>query len=130
MMKFDELQRTGENQQLEFKESFGRETAETVSAFSNASGGVILIGVDAKGTITGVDANAETLKDWVNVIKQATQPQIFPEMNIFKAEGKTVVAIKVQEYPVKSVACKGKYMKRVGASNHHLNVDEIVEMQV
>ena len=47
-MKFDELQGTGENQQLEFKESFGKETAETVAAFSNASGGTILIGVDKK----------------------------------------------------------------------------------
>ncbi len=129
-MKFDELHKTGENQQLEFKEWFGKETAETVTAFSNASGGVILIGVDSKGNISGVNANAETIKDWANLIKQATQPQIFPEINTYIVEGKTIVVVKVQEYPIKPVSCKGKYFKRVGASNHLVPLDEIVEMQL
>ncbi len=132
-MKFDELHKTGENQQLEFKESFGKETAVrqlTDAAFSNASGGTILLGVDKTGVVKGVTVNGEILKEWVNIIKQATQPQIYPEMNTYDIEGKTIVAVKVQEYPIKPVSCKGKYFKRVGASNHQVPSDEIVEMQL
>lgn len=129
-MKFDELHKTGENQQLEFKESFGKETAETVTAFSNASGGTIMIGVDKTGNIKGVTVTSEILKEWVNNIKQATQPQIYPEINSYDVDGKTVVAVKVQEYPIKPVGCKGKYFIRVGASNHLVPLDEIVEMQL
>jgi len=120
----------GENQWLEFKESFGKEIIETVVAFSNASGGTILIGVDKNGRIKGVTISEETLKEWINAIKQATQPQIFPEITFFEKEGKTLVAVRVQEYPIKPVCCKGRYFKRVGASNHLIPLDEIVEMQL
>ena len=129
-MRLDELHRNGENQQLEWKESFSKETVETVAAFSNASGGFIWVGVAQNGQVAGISATEETLKDWVNTIKQATQPQIFPEISLQKLDEKTVAVIKVQEYPMKPVACKGKYLKRVGASNHQLTLDEIVEMQL
>jgi ATP-dependent DNA helicase RecG len=129
-MNFEKLHKTGESQQLEFKESFGKETVETVAAFCNASGGSILIGVDKKGNIKGVTVTDEILKEWVNTIKQATQPQIFPEINSVQINGKTIVVVKVQEYPVKPVGYKGKYFKRVGASNHLLPIDEMVEMQL
>lgn len=130
MIRFADIYKGGENQRLEFKESFGKETVETVVAFCNASGGTILIGVDKNGRITGHVVTEEMLKEWVNTIKQATQPQIFPEISPFEVDGKTVVAVQVQEYPIKPVSCKGKYFKRVGASNHMVPLDEIVEMQL
>ena len=129
-MNFDELHKVGENQRLEFKESFGKETVETVAAFCNASGGTILIGVDKKGNIKGIDVNGEIIKEWINTIKQATQPQIFPEISPININGKTIIVVKVQEYPVKPVGYKGKYFKRVGASNHLLPINEMVEMQL
>ena len=129
-MRLNELHINGESQQLEFKESFSKETVETVAAFSNAQGGVIMVGVAKNGHVAGITVTEETLKDWVNTIKQATQPQIFPEISLQQINEKPVVVIKVQEYPIKPVACKGKYLKRVGASNHQLTVAEIVEMQL
>lgn len=125
-----ELLKRQEPQRLEFKESFGKDAIETVAAFSNASGGVILIGVTRIGGVKGVSATEEIIKEWVNEIKQATQPQIFPEINITESDHKTIVTIAVQEYPVKPVSYKGKYYKRAGASNHLLTVNEIVEMQL
>jgi ATP-dependent DNA helicase RecG len=129
-MRTEELHKQAESQRLEFKESFGKDTVETVAAFCNASGGAILVGVDKKGKIKGVTVTDEILKEWVNVIKQATQPQIFPEISPAVVDGKTIVSIVVQEYPVKPVSVKGKYYKRVGASNHLIPVNEIVEMQL
>jgi ATP-dependent DNA helicase RecG len=40
-------------------------------------------------------------------------------------ENKTVISFYTQEYPIKPVATRGKYFKRVGNSNHLLNIDEI-----
>ena len=119
-----------EHQRSEFKKNFGKEVIETVCSFSNSIGGTIFIGVSNEGTIKGVNADAEIIKDWANKIKQATQPQIFPAMNLIESDGATIVEIIVQEYPVKPVSCKGRYYKRIGASNHLVPLDEIVEMQV
>ncbi len=129
-MNINELHQQGESHRLEFKESFGKEVPETVAAFSNASGGVILIGIDNKGRVKGVTVNDEILKEWANIIKQSTQPQIFPEISPYEIDGMTIVMVKVQEYPIKPVSVKGKYYKRTGASNHLITLDEIVEMQL
>lgn len=125
-----ELLKQKESQNLEFKESFGRETIETITAFSNTSGGIIIIGISEKRKVTGIHAGEENVKNWINAIKQSTQPQIYPEINLTEAENKTIAIINVQEYPIKPVSCKGKYYKRIGASNHDIPVNEIVEMQL
>ncbi|MCP4159979.1 MAG: ATP-dependent DNA helicase, partial [Deltaproteobacteria bacterium] len=80
--------------------------------------------------IKGTTANHEILKDWANNIKISTQPQLFPVINLIKIGSKTIVEIIVQEFPVKPVAYKGRYFKRVGASNHKITIEEIVEMQL
>ena len=43
-MRIEELIKQAESQRLEFKESFGKDTVETVAAFCNTSGAVILHG--------------------------------------------------------------------------------------
>ncbi len=54
-MILDEI-RKGENKQLEFKEVFpsAQAIAKTVIAFSNTSGGKLIIGVNKKGEIVGI----------------------------------------------------------------------------
>jgi ATP-dependent DNA helicase RecG len=49
---------------------------------------------------------------------------------IHELEDKQIAEIIVQEYPVKPVACRGKFFKRFGSSNHLLQADEIAEMQI
>ena len=125
-----EIIKNGEDQQTEFKQNFAKELIETVCAFSNSKGGKILIGVNDAGQITGVNANEETIKDWMNSIKLSTQPQLFPSMNRINVNDKTVVEMSVPEYPLKPVSYKGRYYKRSGASNHLVPLNEIVEMQL
>jgi len=130
LLNISDLLKSNESQNLEFKETFSKETIETIAAFSNASGGTILIGVSDKGKITGVNTNNEIIKDWANSIKQMTQPQIFPEINSYEFGGRKIASIVVQEFPVKPISCKGKYFKRIGSSNHQIPLNEIVEMQL
>jgi len=91
----------------------------------------IFIGVSPAGKIPGLnEIDDEMLKDWSNTIKLATVPQIFPQISIKDFGDKKIVVIHVQEYPLKPVAYKGRYLKRVRASNHLLSVEEIVELQI
>jgi len=59
---------SGETETLEFKQSPNESLYETTSAFSNARGGIILLGVDKKGNITGVDPSSEFLENLTNRI--------------------------------------------------------------
>ena len=56
----------GESGHVEFKESFGEEALETITAFANAGGGVLLIGVTDEGSIKGFQPGKDTLRVWAN----------------------------------------------------------------
>ncbi|MFH1708456.1 MAG: ATP-binding protein [Planctomycetota bacterium] len=51
-------------------------------------------------------------------------------METVKAGGKDVVAIRVDEFPVKPVACRDRYFKRVAAGNHKLSLTEIANLHM
>jgi predicted HTH transcriptional regulator len=43
-------------------------------------------------------------------------------METFTQQGKTVVVIRIGEFPVKPVNTRGRYFKRVASSNHQLTM--------
>ena len=77
--RIEKILNNKESQNLEFKEKFTKEVIETVTSFSNTSGGIIAIGVSNEGKPKGIKADEETIKEWTNQIKQTTQPQLLPE---------------------------------------------------
>lgn len=115
----------GESQTLEFKTSFIKEVVETVVAFANAKGGKIIIGVDDKGKILGVQNSAETIQNYINTIKQNTQPHLFVDIETFVLDEKTILVLDIKEYFLKPIAFKNRYYKRVKNSNHLMSLDEI-----
>ena len=119
---------SGESQSVEFKTSFNRETIESLVAFANAQGGVVLVGVADNGSITGVTVGKESLNEWLGKIKFSTSPSIIPDIDVCPMGEKTVVVIIVDEYPVKPVSTKGKYYKRIATSNHQLSLSEITDL--
>lgn len=129
-MEIEKVLTAGESITAEFKERFDRETIETVSAFSNTRGGVIVIGANDKGEVKGVSIGRETFKDWANQISQNTEPTIIPELDTEELNGKMVVLIRVQEFPLKPVATKGRCFKRVGISNRKMSPQEIAQMHL
>jgi ATP-dependent DNA helicase RecG len=119
----DRLLANGESEAVEFKEGFDEEALETVAAFANMQGGVLLIGISDDGVPTGISLGKETLRDWTNRIAQATH--IHPNLQRVKKGGKTVVVIQVDESAVKPVPCRGRYYKRVGKSNRQMSDDDL-----
>lgn len=119
---------SGESETLEFKSSFDRETIETLSAFSNVSGGMVVVGVTDNGVIKGVQLGKETLNEWLAQIKSSTSPAIIPDIAALQHGGETIVLLSIPPFPVKPVACKGKYFKRVASSNQQMQLSQIADM--
>jgi len=80
----------GESEHLEFKTSFGQETIDTLVAFANAKGGIVLLGVSDEKEIIGVTLAKESINQWINEIKSKTAPQLIPDVEILEMPEKTI----------------------------------------
>ena len=118
-----------ESNQIEHKSSFGKEVIISLVAFANTTGGRVVIGMDDKGNVCGVEIGPETVQRYFNEIKVATYPQLIPKIFIEKRDGKQLLIFEINDFPVKPVAYKNRYYKRVHNSNHMLTLEEIVDLQ-
>ena len=125
MKDIAEIIKLGESETVEFKRSFNKDVIETAVAFANTKGGTILIGIDDKGDPVGVVCGEESLQQWSNEIKQCTSPSLIPTIEQVRVGNQTVVCILVDEFPVKPVAHKDRYYRRVANSNHRMTLTEI-----
>ena len=67
-----------------FNTSFNDEAIETIGAFSNATGGTLLIGVTDQAEIIGFDIGKKTLEDIANRIQEFADPRLQPSISILK----------------------------------------------
>ena len=125
-----DLIESGESETLEFKRNFDKDAIETITAFANTKGGIILVGVEDNKDISGIMINKETMQNWVNQIKQSTVPSVIPDIEMATVKNKPVAFIKVVEYPIKPVAAKGRYIKRIKNSNHHMDINEFADLHL
>src|SRR4030067_3665915 len=72
----------------------------------------------------------ESVQAWINQAKQLTSHAIIPDVETVTIKDKNIVIFSVQESPIKPVACKGRYYKRIKNSNHQLSVSEVVNMHL
>lgn len=88
----------GENDQVEFKLTLaeGGDLAETIVAFANGKGGIILVGVDDKANVKGLDGRdpENTIR---NVVRRYCDPSIDPAVEMAEVRGRSVLAIRVRE---------------------------------
>lgn len=92
----------GENSKVEFKEAkneFPRTAYETICAFLNRDGGIVILGVADDGSIIGINPNA-----WINIQTmfvsamnnpEIINPTIFLSIEKVEIDGKLVAYIKV-----------------------------------
>jgi ATP-dependent DNA helicase RecG len=126
---FMDIKKLKESWKVEFKSSFGKEVIISLVAFANTRGGKVILGIDDKGKVTGIELGPETEQKYINEIKTATYPQLIPHSDIHDIEGKTILVFEINEYPIKPVAYKNRYYKRVKNSNHMLSLEEIVDLR-
>lgn len=126
-MNLKRLISQGESGILEFKGSLQLkdEIGETVSAFSNLKGGIILIGISDEKEIKGIQVGKKTLTDLAEYIKRNTDPQIYPEVSTSKIENRTIISIKIKESDEKPVFFKSHAYKRVGDTTQRISSSEI-----
>lgn len=93
-----ELVRRGEMETVEFKEDIGKpeEFAETVVAFANGEGGVILIGVDDHAKVVGL--GQRDYEDTItNILRSHCDPQVKYDMTQRPLEEKSIIVLRVEE---------------------------------
>jgi ATP-dependent DNA helicase RecG len=129
-MNISKIISAGESENVEFKTSFQKEVIESIVALANTQGGTVLIGVNDHGKVTGISVSQEMIQGYINQIKNSTEPSLIVDVIPVDIDEKTILLIKVDEFPVKPVACKGKYFKRVFNSNHQMNLTEISNMHI
>lgn len=129
-MNLQELVGSGESETLEYKEKFDERTLEAAVAFANTKGGIVLIGISDNGTVKGIQLGKESLKNWANQISQSTEPRVIPDIEVCELDGKSVVAIRIKEHPIKPVSLKGRCYKRAGNSNRIITLQEIAQMHL
>jgi ATP-dependent DNA helicase RecG len=112
------------------KKNFNNETIETLVAFSNAKGGKVFIGISDSGEVTGVNITPELIQNWVNEIKTKTIPPIIPDSELLVVDGKQLVVLFIQEYPVKPVSTRGKHYIRKANSNQLLSTADVANMHL
>ncbi|MCL2282434.1 MAG: putative DNA binding domain-containing protein [Fibromonadales bacterium] len=118
-----------ENENVEFKESFDDRVIESLTAFANTKGGRVLIGVNDKGEpVKNLKIGKESIQKSLNEIKTKTEPSIIPDVEIISYKGVAVIEFSVKEFPIKPIACRGRYYKRVNNSNHRLSASEISDV--
>jgi len=112
----------GENETVEFKESFSEGVIISLASFANTNGGKILIGIKDNGEIKGITNNAPETDAFLN--KMTDKLGINPSVEILETEGKKILEINIAKSSL-PVSCGGKYYKRVGSTNREMKSDEL-----
>jgi ATP-dependent DNA helicase RecG len=120
----------GESETVEFKATLDQAAIETLGAFANTKGGHVFVGVADSGKIVGVQLGNETIPQWLNQIKMNTYPTLIPDVATATIDQRSVVIFMIDEFPIKPVAVRGKYFKRVENSNHQLSPSEISNLHL
>jgi len=73
-----------ESEILELKSSFGewKEIIISLTAFANKKGGTVVVGLDNKANPLHLQIGNNTIEDFVNKLKNHTDPILYPSINI------------------------------------------------
>ena len=112
----------GEGFTTEFKRTVTSNLGREICAFANATGGIILVGVNDDGKIAGVGKHNK-LKSQVQSIARSAEPPIAVDV---ESIGK-VLSITVPEQHSKPYSFGGKFFIREGATSQQMSRDEIRE---
>ncbi len=119
-----------ESQTIELKSSFSewKEAIISLSAFANAQGGIVVIGVDDNGQPTGIQIGKSTIEDFLNKVRNHTDPILYPSVNVQIFGIHQIVEVEIKQSAYKPVFAFGSGHIRVGKTNQKLSVQAIREL--
>ena len=99
-----------ETEKIELKAKYTDTICKDIVAFLNADGGQILVGVDDKGNVVGVDKIDETLKKISDVITMQIEPNPQEEIRteLKFDSGKTIIVLSISK-GTRNIYCQKKY---------------------
>jgi ATP-dependent DNA helicase RecG len=113
---------SGETETIEFKEKANASFFESISAFANAKGGTLLLGVDDKGKIKGVDSSSKFLGDLTNrVVNKLAIPS---ELETINMKGKRVLVVRVPRSSL-PISYEGRYYERIGNTTREMKSENL-----
>ncbi len=118
-----------ESSKVEFKtdDVHPNSLAEEIVAFANFEGGVILIGVDDSGVITGCRRN-DIEEFIVNICRNNIKPSIIPVIEKVVIEDKQIVAVTIARGDTAHSTNRGLYFIRVGSTKQTPTQQELLRL--
>jgi ATP-dependent DNA helicase RecG len=124
MADIEKLAAQGESETLEFKRSTGelREAMQTLCAFANGSGGIVLIGVRSDGKIIGQQVTEQTLHD-IAAARDRFEPPIDVAIERIEVASGRAVLVLIVAGTSDSVpcACDGRAFERIGNTTRRMS---------
>lgn len=119
-----------ESEKLELKASLSewKEIIISLCAFANKKGGKVVVGLDDRGDSAGIQIGKGTIEDFVNKIKNNTDPVLYPSVNIKTFGLGEIVEVEVSESDNKPVFAFEKAYIRVGKTNQKMSQTEVREL--
>lgn len=115
----------GEGLFVEFKDRPGRSLAREMTAFANASGGRVFIGVSDDSQPIGIQID-NRLKSRIQDVARNCDPPIAIKL----AAVAGVLVVEIPESLNKPHACSDGFFMRIGANSQKLSRDEVFSMGI
>lgn len=116
-----EIVKSGETQTTEFKRTASKDVGKTICAFSNASGGLLLIGVEDNGVITGLPVQKlDEIQQQIYHSQQECSPTpICSITSVDTAKGR-ILLVKIPKLGSGVCYYKNEIYVRVGTTDHKI----------
>ena len=124
--ELDLILEVGEGYRIEFKEALSNVDRE-ITAFANASGGFIYIGISDDNQVKGISIN-NGLKSQIQHIASNCDPSIKIILREFRTAGqKEILMVEVREGRDKPYRCSSGFYNRIGPNAQKMNRNEIID---
>lgn len=117
-----------ENQDFKFEISDARKIAVSLVAFSNTSGGRLLVGVKDNGRIAGVRSDEE-----IHMLEMAAgmycRPKVDPEFILEEIDGKTVLVCNIKaepDQPRQAEHIRGEWRYFVRIKDENIAINKVI----
>ncbi len=111
------LLQAGESETVEFKAQWTDAVLETAAALANTRGGILLLGIDDKGQVVGLDVDEARLRTYANLLADLLRVQ--PSLQVWDVSGRQVLTVEVASART-PVSYRGRFYKRIGNTTREI----------